>query len=585
MHASTLVTITLGLFGHRVITSEQTETQHPFGKSNEDAAPPSFYRDNGALEQFIEDTLRKWKTPGLAVAIVEGTSTWTKGFGWARQHGHNNNSTPVTPYSLFYTGSTTKSFTAAAMSQLVDNDAKFPHVQWDTPISSLIRDDFVLSDPWATEHITIRDALSHRTGYPPHDLVSWSDPEAATRGLRNLPMSAEPRAKYQYSNQLVTAVGYLITRLYYPGETFRRWPGLLAYVFRDKLWYPMGMVFTYLSTQFPDSDSSQRYPAALADELWYHNDSDSYVVVPHSAHAGHEGAGMVISCVADYAKYLRYMMSSSSDQKGPISAAGKAAMKAPHTAMGTSSFPPFTGPVYYGMGWAGGVLEGTEFWFHNGQMREHRTEMWMFPSKQFGVAIMTNAHTPAIEIVLWRILYDYFDVPQSRRLDMGQMARERMAASRRGLETCLDRLYPRSIPPLPRPLPLAAYAGVYDHVGYGNITLSLQCGDEARKEYPAATPAHPTVERGCLLRGSGPLEFEGKSFHVDFEHVTGDYWIAWLFVDAYAPPGSGLTKRPQLCLRVQFRTGPDGDVEAFGADFRLEGEHGPLVWYENRKSI
>ena len=158
------------------------------------------------------------------------------------------------------------------------------------------------------------------------------------------------------------------------------------------------------------------------------------------------------------------------------------------------------------------------------------------------------------------------------------------AARQRSLETCVDRLYPRSLPPLPRLVPLRAYAGVYDNVGYGNITVSLECNDAARKGYPADTPAHPTVERGCSLRGSGPLEFEGKKFHVDFEHVTGDYWVAWLFVDDYAPAGSGLTVRPQLCLRAQSRIGPDGTGEAFGLDFRWESEDGPLVWYGRRKS-
>ena len=33
---------------------------------------------DGKLERFIHDTLKDWKTPGLAVAVVDGTSTWTK---------------------------------------------------------------------------------------------------------------------------------------------------------------------------------------------------------------------------------------------------------------------------------------------------------------------------------------------------------------------------------------------------------------------------------------------------------------------------------------------------------------------------
>ena len=219
-------------------------------------------------------------------------------------------------------------------------------------------------------------------------------------------------------------------------------------------------------------------------------------------------------------------------------------------------------------------------------MREHRTEMWMFPGKKFGVVIMANADTEAIEIILWRILYDYFDVPNSRRVDLEKRARDWTAAKSKELETCHDRLYPApSEKRLPRPLPLSAYTGTYDNLGYGNVTIFLQCGEDTLKDYPETTPAHPTVEKECLMRGSGPLEFEGKSFHVDLEHVSGgDYWVAWLFVDSYVPPASGLVKRPRLCIRAQFRTGSDGSVDGFAADFRQEGEDGPLVWYERRRS-
>lgn len=57
---------------------------------------------------------------------------------------------PVTPHTLFCTGSTTKSFTAAGLSMLVDNSSQYSGIQWDTPISQLLREDFVLSDDWAT---------------------------------------------------------------------------------------------------------------------------------------------------------------------------------------------------------------------------------------------------------------------------------------------------------------------------------------------------------------------------------------------------------------------------------------------------
>lgn len=69
-----------------------------------------------------------------------------QGFGYASLETR----TPVEPHTLFYTGSTTKSFVAAGLSLLIDNASDYSNIQWTTPISHLLRDDFVLSDDWAT---------------------------------------------------------------------------------------------------------------------------------------------------------------------------------------------------------------------------------------------------------------------------------------------------------------------------------------------------------------------------------------------------------------------------------------------------
>ena len=66
---------------------------------------------------------------------------------------------------MFYTASLGKSFTAAAVALLVQ-DENLPELQWDTPVSRLIPDDFVLRDPYLTQNVNIVDILSHRTGIP-----------------------------------------------------------------------------------------------------------------------------------------------------------------------------------------------------------------------------------------------------------------------------------------------------------------------------------------------------------------------------------------------------------------------------------
>jgi CubicO group peptidase (beta-lactamase class C family) len=111
-------------------------------------------------------------------------------------------------------------------------------VQWKTPVSDLIREDFVLTDPWATTHITIEDILSHRTGLPRHDLSyggSQDTLKTLVQSLRHLPLTAEPRTKFQYCNIMFMVASYLV-------ETLEgKW---LGDVLKERIWGPLGMSST-----------------------------------------------------------------------------------------------------------------------------------------------------------------------------------------------------------------------------------------------------------------------------------------------------------------------------------------------------
>lgn len=150
--------------------------------------------------------------------------------------------TKVTPSTLFYGGSTTKAFTAAAMSLLVDDNKNFSNVQWNTPISRLIPDDFVLSDEYATSHITVEDALSHRSGLPRHDFSYGGNYDGqkpsikgSVRAMRHLPLTAEPRTKFQYCNQMYVVASHVIE------TSTGSW---LGDVLRERIWEPLDMKST-----------------------------------------------------------------------------------------------------------------------------------------------------------------------------------------------------------------------------------------------------------------------------------------------------------------------------------------------------
>lgn len=124
-----------------------------------------------SLDTFITKTLQEFPTPGLALLVLHGDQIRAKGYGYSNLQTR----TPITPSSLFFTGSTTKSFTASMAAQLVESK-DHPSITWETPLAEMIGEDFVLDQTtprgrWATASVTMEDCLSHRTGLPRHDLA------------------------------------------------------------------------------------------------------------------------------------------------------------------------------------------------------------------------------------------------------------------------------------------------------------------------------------------------------------------------------------------------------------------------------
>jgi CubicO group peptidase (beta-lactamase class C family) len=111
----------------------------------------------------ISQLMDNFHVPGLAMALVDGSDIYSKAFGLACIVPQR----PCTPDTLFDIASCSKAFTAIAVAVLVESDG-FPSVKWDTVLSGLFPDDFLLSTPEANKVVTIEDVLSHRSGLPGH---------------------------------------------------------------------------------------------------------------------------------------------------------------------------------------------------------------------------------------------------------------------------------------------------------------------------------------------------------------------------------------------------------------------------------
>lgn len=366
-------------------------------------------------------------------------------------------STPVTPTTLFYAGSTSKAFLAAAFSLMISSgkyttatnsssSGRRP-LSWKTPIAEIIPDDFVLpggiptttttttggggewgddsTTSWATNHITIEDALSHRTGFAVHDMAlahhipitattgekkRTSSVRDETRRLRYLTMNTEPRTTYQYCNQMYIALTHAAETLAGEGKK-------LVDILQEGIWKPLGMDGTYASLE--DAIAA---PEHLAAGYGWDRGKGEYDTVPFMPLDEAGGAGMVISNVVDYTKWIRMLLR----EDGPLTKQGLKDLKTPRIIMNPSQVvdvnSPLDFPRAYTLGWRMSSYKGYKFWTHSGGMNAYGAEVYFFPDLDFGVVTFANTAMSSNalgSILCWKLIDDKLGIKEEDRHNWG----------------------------------------------------------------------------------------------------------------------------------------------------------------------
>src|SRR5829696_4800636 len=115
------------------------------------------------FDAYVTKAMADGKVPGLALAIVRNDSViYVKAYG-VKEVGKLDK---VDENTLFEIGSTTKTFTSTLVG-IMQTDGK---LRFDDKITAHLPD-FRMYDPYATAEVTIRDALSHRTGLARGELM------------------------------------------------------------------------------------------------------------------------------------------------------------------------------------------------------------------------------------------------------------------------------------------------------------------------------------------------------------------------------------------------------------------------------
>lgn len=115
------------------------------------------------FQAHVKKLMQKHHVPGLAIATVHNKTTFSAGYGLASLSPPK----PCTADTLFDIGSASKSLTAASVALLVSDNERYPAVQYEATMSSLLPDDFVMPEQAYTDGVTVEDVLSYRTGMAP----------------------------------------------------------------------------------------------------------------------------------------------------------------------------------------------------------------------------------------------------------------------------------------------------------------------------------------------------------------------------------------------------------------------------------
>ncbi len=180
-----------------------------------DLPPLPAAADRDALATRIEDIVRRSGVPGAAVAVVDGSGAWVRGFGMAALGGEGR---PMTPQTLFRVGSLTKSFVTLAILRLVEAG----RLRLEDPVRKLAPE-LQIENRWErTDPVRVAHLLEHTSGFDEMRFNEIFDDDARQdRPLREVlarnPNSRKVRWKpgsaWAYSQPGYTVAAYIIEKV------------------------------------------------------------------------------------------------------------------------------------------------------------------------------------------------------------------------------------------------------------------------------------------------------------------------------------------------------------------------------------
>lgn len=328
------------------------------------------------LHQLIKETLTTFEVPGISVGILkDGKIIYAKGHGVRSL----TNKKDMNAETLVGVASNSKGFTCFALAMMIDEGK----LNWDDPVRKHIPE-FQLYDPWVTEHFTVRDLVTHRSGMGlgAGDLMFFPegndfDVDDVINGVKYLEPESSFRSKFAYNNNM-----FIIA-----GEVLKRVSGLSWEEFIEtKIMKPVGMT---------NSKASYNRVSDKSNIIEAHTRADGEVIqIPHDWSPTANAAGGIVSNVPDMLTWAKFLMNDAVTENGErlLDKDLFHELWQLQTPLNVSANDPYDSNFKgYGLGWfVADVKGGHKKVYHTGGLIGTVTQFTMIPDLDLAIVVLTN---------------------------------------------------------------------------------------------------------------------------------------------------------------------------------------------------
>lgn len=406
------------------------------------------------FDAIVEKGLKGLNVPGIALAIVvEDEVVLAKGYGFKDVE----KKAAMTPDTLLAIGSSSKAFTVFALGTLVDEGK----LDWDKPLREYIPW-FKLYDSAASERLTPRDTVTHRSGLPRHDLVWYNNRtisrEELVRRLAHLKPTADLRETWQYNNLMYLTAGYLVEVL--TGKTWE--DGIRAQVLE-----PLEMERTNFSVDDSQKDADFALP--------YREREGKIEKIPFRGLTNMGPAGSINSSVNEMSRWvLVHLNGGKLGDRQIINPQTLQDMHLVHMPTGGTPAIPEVTPANYGMGWFVDSYRGRGRVHHGGNIDGFSAMVSMLPRERVGFVVLANKSGTGLPELLIRHATD--TILELETKDWVGEAEKSKAKGEAAAKEAEKKKATRRVPNTKPSHKIEDFAGEYFHPGYGEVKVTAEKG-------------------------------------------------------------------------------------------------------------